>query len=65
MIARWIQSQLSSLWTWFILMSYWFTVIMSMFMIIYYAATGSRRFTKAMWVIIITYIFLKGVDAAI
>lgn len=53
---------LSSFWNWLVASAYWLTVIMSDLCIIYYAATGSKKFMRTMWVAIITYILIKGVD---
>lgn len=53
------------IWNWFIGISYWIATIICSFCILYYAVTGSHKFTRIMWITIITYILLKGVDAAI
>lgn len=53
------------IWNWFISVAYWIAVLLCVFCIIYYAATGSHKPARVMWVTIVTFILLKGVDMII
>jgi hypothetical protein len=50
------------IWDWCMDVAFWLTIIFSCFMLLYYAVTGSKKPVQYMWVAIVTYILLKGVD---
>lgn len=53
------------IWHWLMDVSYWIVSITSVICILYYAVTGHRKPLRIMNVIILTYIILKGVNAAL
>ncbi len=52
----------SIIWNWFLGISFWIACIGSVVCILYYAVTESKKPIQIMWVIIITYILIKGVS---
>ena len=56
---------LALVWNGILPLIYWIAVIGSTVFLIYYAATKSKKCLTIAWIIIITYILIKGIDAAL
>jgi hypothetical protein len=53
------------IWNWFMGIVYWLAVLICCICIIYYATSKSHKASQVMWLVIVIYIILKGVDLVI
>ena len=53
------------IWDWLVDFSYWLVVIISLFCIIYQAVTEDSKFSRIMWISIVTFILIKGVNSVL
>ncbi|HYF75467.1 MAG TPA: hypothetical protein VD757_02665 [Candidatus Nitrosocosmicus sp.] len=53
------------IWNWFMGIAYWIAVLICCVSIIYYATSRSHKASQVIWLTIIIYCVLKGVDMVI
>lgn len=55
----------SIIWTWFMEISYWLSVLIICICIIYYGTSKSPKASRLIWLVIVIYCMLKGVDMVV